>query len=31
MKHDFGAQPHVLIVPAKLHFVEEEALLRFRI
>jgi len=31
MKVDFGKPPHVLIVPAKLHFVEEEALLRFKI
>ena len=31
MRHDFGAPPQVLIVPAKLHFVEEEALLRYKI
>ena len=29
MKADFGKPPHVLIIPGKLHFVEEESLLRF--
>lgn len=28
---DFGAPPHCLIIPGKLHFAEEEALLRFLI
>ena len=28
---DFGGPPHVLIVPGKLHFVEEEMLGRFRV
>ena len=31
IKVDFGKPPHVLIVPAKLHFVEEEALLRYKV
>lgn len=31
MKINFGAPPHVLVIPAKLHFVEEEALLRFKV
>ena len=26
LKHDFGREPHSLIVPGELHFVEEEAL-----
>lgn len=30
MKINFGTPPHVLIISAKLHFVEEEALLRFK-
>ncbi|MEM4282438.1 MAG: diphthine synthase [Candidatus Woesearchaeota archaeon] len=29
LKQDFGKPPHCLIVPSKLHFVEEEALKRF--
>jgi diphthine synthase len=31
MKEDFGKAPHCLIVPGKLHFVEEEALEKFKI
>ena len=27
MKHNFGAPPHTLIVPGKLHFMEAEALI----
>lgn len=30
LKTDFGKPPHILIVPGKLHFLEEEALERFR-
>ena len=30
IKEDFGTAPHCLIVPGKLHFVEEEALEKFR-
>jgi len=26
LKHDFGKPPHVLVIPGKLHFVEEEML-----
>ena len=29
-KMDFGRQPHCLIVPGELHFVEEEALRQWR-
>lgn len=29
-KHDFGKPPHILIVPAELHFMEKEALERFK-
>ncbi len=28
-KHNFGDPPHILIVPSKLHFQEEEALLKY--
>jgi diphthine synthase len=31
MAEDFGGPPHVLIVPGKLHYVEEEMLGRFRV
>ena len=29
LKHDFGATPHTLIIPGKLHFMEAEALVTF--
>ncbi|MBR9699970.1 diphthine synthase [Candidatus Woesearchaeota archaeon] len=29
-KHDYGKAPYCLIIPGKLHFVEEEALTRFK-
>ncbi len=29
MNHDFGASPHALIIPGKLHFMEAEALVTF--
>ncbi|MDY6959416.1 MAG: diphthine synthase [Halobacteriota archaeon] len=29
IKHDFGVPLHILIVPAKLHFMESEALVKF--
>ena len=31
LSKDFGPPPHVIIVPGKLHFIEEEALRRFTI
>jgi len=31
MNINFGVAPHILIVPAGLHFVEEDALLRYGI
>jgi diphthine methyl ester synthase len=31
IKFDFGKPPHCLIIPGKLHFVEEEALEKFKI
>ena len=31
MKEDFGKPPHCLIVPGKLHFMEEEALDKFKV
>ena len=31
IKEDFGKAPHCLIIPGKLHFVEEEALEKFKI
>jgi diphthine synthase len=31
MAEEFGGPPHALIVPGKLHFVEEEMLARFRV
>jgi len=31
MGEDFGGPPHILIVPGKLHFIEEEMLARFRV
>ncbi|MEA3255340.1 MAG: diphthine synthase [Candidatus Altiarchaeota archaeon] len=30
LKEDFGAPPHILVIPGKLHFMEEEALEIFR-
>lgn len=31
LKADFGKPPHVLVVPGELHFMEEEALNRFKV
>jgi diphthine synthase len=30
-EHDFGSPPHVLVIPGKLHFMEEEVLKRFSV
>ncbi|MBI2564496.1 diphthine synthase [Candidatus Woesearchaeota archaeon] len=31
LNHEFGAQPHVLIVPGELHFLEEEAITLYKL
>jgi len=31
LKHDFGKPPHVIVIPGKLHFMEEEALKMFSV
>ncbi|MCX6695263.1 MAG: diphthine synthase, partial [Candidatus Altiarchaeota archaeon] len=31
MKHDFGKPPHVIVIPGKLHYMEEEALKQYGI
>lgn len=30
VRYDFGKPPHVLVIPGRLHFMEEEALMRFK-
>jgi len=30
LNHNFGSPPHTLILPGNLHFIEKEALLRFK-
>ena len=31
IKHDFGKPPHVLVIPGKLHFMEDEMLAQYKI